>query len=214
MIRVVVVDDHAVVRTGLASLLGTAEDLECVGAAADGAGALELVARVDPDVVLLDLSLPDMDGAAVARALRSSGRNVRILVLTAFGNAELVLEAVRAGADGYLLKQCEAEVVLDGVRAVAEGRSPLDPTVARELFSDIREHTPGITLTDREREVLEMVRLGHPNKSIARRLQISERTVKVHISHIFKRVGVSDRTQAALWAERHMAGGATPRNLV
>lgn len=210
MIRVVVVDDHAVVRTGLAGLLATTPDLECVGAAADGAGALDLVAEVRPDVVVLDLALPDLDGIAVVRALRDSAPGVRLLVLTAFWNAELVREVVQAGVDGYLLKQNEAEVLLDGVRAVAEGRTPLDPTVARELLSDIRERTPTPTLTDREREVLEMVRRGHPNKSIARRLEISERTVKAHITRIFQRIGVSDRTQAALWAERHMSTGPVP----
>jgi DNA-binding NarL/FixJ family response regulator len=210
MIRVVVVDDHAVVRSGLAGLLATTDDLECVGAAADGAGALDLVETLRPDVVVLDLSLPDQNGITVARALRTTDPGVGILVLTAFWNTDLVMEVLRAGVDGYLLKQCEAEVLLDGVRAVAEGGAPLDPTVARELISDLREHAEVPALTDREREVLEMVRRGHPNKIIARRLQISERTVKAHTSHIFQRIGVCDRTQAALWAERHLSGGPAP----
>ncbi|MCU1670002.1 MAG: two component transcriptional regulator, LuxR family [Blastococcus sp.] len=209
MTRVVVVDDHAVVRSGLAGLMAATDDLECVGDAANGADALELVARVDPDVVVLDLSMPTMDGIALTRALRRSGQDVRILILTSFGDAERVIDALRAGADGYLLKECEAEEILAGVRAVAAGRAPLDPTVARELISNVRESPSGI-LSDRERQVLEMMRTGHPNKSIARRLQISERTVKAHVTHIFQRIGVSDRTQAALWAERHLPADHPP----
>jgi DNA-binding NarL/FixJ family response regulator len=210
MTRVVVVDDHAVVRTGLSDLLATTEDLTCVGTACDGASALELIARVEPDVVVLDLSMPDVGGVAVARALRRSGNDVRILVLTSFGDAHLVIDAVQAGADGYLLKQAEAEVILDGVRAVANGRGPLDASVAPDLMREIRERAPGMLLTAREREVLELLRLGRSNRSIARSLGLSERTVKVHIAHIFLRIGVSDRTQAALWAERHWSAGGVP----
>jgi DNA-binding NarL/FixJ family response regulator len=204
VIRVLVVDDHAVVRAGLASLLGTTDDLECVGATGDGQTALELVDELDPDVVLLDLSMPGLDGVGVTHALRQTGRLVPILVLTSYSDSGLVVDAVRAGADGYLLKQSEAEVILDGVRMVADGRAPVDPAVAAQLMNDIRDRSPADELTDREREVLEMVRQGHPNKSIARRLQISERTVKAHVTRIFQRIGVSDRTQAALWAERHL----------
>ena len=204
MIRVLVVDDHAVVRAGLAHLLATADDMSCVGEAADGAAALEAVARLTPDVLLLDLAMPGMDGVAVLRALRASGDRTGVLVLTSFSDADLVLDAVHAGADGYLLKQSEAETVLDGVRAVARGDAPVDPTVARSLLSDVRERGQAEVLTDREREVLELIRQGLPNKSIARRLAISERTVKAHVTHILQRLGVADRTQAALWAERHL----------
>ena len=204
MIRVVVVDDHEVVRQGLTSLLGSAEDIECVGTAGDGVSALDLVGDVDPDVVVLDLSMPHRDGVSVVRALRSSGRSVGVLVLTSFQEPDRVLEVMRAGADGYLLKEDRAELILDGVRAVAAGGAPLDPTVARSLLSDLRQHAVTDGLTDREREVLELVREGLPNKSIARRLQITERTVKAHVTHILQRLGVTDRTQAALWAERHL----------
>jgi DNA-binding NarL/FixJ family response regulator len=178
--------------------------MECVGEAADGASALELVERLAPDVVLLDLSMPGRDGVEVTRAIRRTGRAVRVLVLTSFGQPDLVLEAIHAGADGYLLKHNEAETLLDGLRVVAAGGSPFDPTVARWLVADVRERGQGDTLTEREREVLELVRQGHPNKLIARRLGISERTVKAHVTHILQRIGVSDRTQAALWAERHL----------
>ncbi len=204
MIRVLVVDDHAVVRRGLSSLLAAADGIECVGEAADGDSALDLVERLAPDVVLLDLVMPGRDGVAVTRAIRRTEREVRVLVLTSFAQQELVLEAIHAGADGYLLKDNEAETLLDGVRVVAAGGSPFDPTVARSLVADVRERGQGESLTEREREVLELVRQGRTNKVIARRLSISERTVKAHVTHILQRIGVSDRTQAALWAERHL----------
>jgi DNA-binding NarL/FixJ family response regulator len=213
VIRVLVVDDHAVVRAGLASLLATTDDLQCVGATGDGLTALELVDELAPDVVLLDLSMPGLDGVGVTSALRRTGRSVPVQVLTSYSNSGLVVDAVRAGADGYLLKQSEAEVILDGVRTVADGQAPVDPAVAAQLMNDIRYRSPADELTEREHEVLEMVRQGHPNKSIARRLQISERTVKAHVTRIFQRIGVSDRTQAALWAERHLSPRERPRSV-
>jgi DNA-binding NarL/FixJ family response regulator len=205
VIRVLVVDDHSVVRAGLSHLLDTAGDLRCVGTEADGRAGLAAVQSLRPDVVLLDLSMPVLDGVGMIRALRAAGNPVRILVLTSFSDADLVLDAVRAGADGYLLKQAEAETVIGCVRAVARGEAPVDPTIARSLLSEVRDRPPVGPLTEREREVLELIRQGEPNKSIARRLAISERTVKAHVTHIFTRLGVADRTQAALWAERHQA---------
>jgi DNA-binding NarL/FixJ family response regulator len=210
VIRVLVVDDHEVVRLGLAHLLGTAPDLVCVGTAADGAAAVEQVDRLDPDVVLMDLSMPGTDGVSALRTLRRTGRDVPVLVLSSFSDTDLVLEAVRAGANGYLVKDTPGEDILGAVRAVVAGGAPLDPTAARSLLTGMRGHPAADTLTDREREVLELVRQGHPNKSIARRLRISERTVKAHVTHVFQRIGVSDRTQAALWAERHLHPGSLP----
>jgi DNA-binding NarL/FixJ family response regulator len=210
VISVLVVDDHAVVRAGLAAILASAPDLQCVGTAGDAAGALELVERLMPDVVLLDVSMPARDGVSVTRELRRLGRPVRILVLTSFSDPELVVDIVQAGVDGYLLKESKAETILDGVRAVAAGRAPVDPTVARSLLTEVRVQAPGALLTDREREVLELVRRGNANKVIARRLQISERTVKAHVTHILQRLGVADRTQAALWAERHLRPAGVP----
>jgi DNA-binding NarL/FixJ family response regulator len=210
VIRVLVVDDHEVVRLGLAHLLGTAPDLVCVGTAADGAAAVEQVDRLDPDVVLMDLSMPGTDGVSALRTLRRTGRDVPVLVLSSFSDTDLVLEAVRAGANGYLVKDTPGEDILGAVRAVVAGGAPLDPTAARSLLTGMRGHPAADTLTDREREVLELVRQGHPNKSIARRLRISERTVKAHVTHVFQRIGVSDRTQAALWAERHLHFGGVP----
>jgi DNA-binding NarL/FixJ family response regulator len=211
VIRVLVVDDHAVVRAGLVAILATAPDVQCVGTAGDGTTALELVERLAPDVVLLDISMPGGNGVSVTRELRRGDRAVRILVLTSFSDPELVVDVVQAGADGYLLKENRAETILDGVRAVAAGGAPVDPSVAPYLFAEVRGRAPGDVLTDREREVLELVHEGHPNKSIARRLQISERTVKAHVTHIFQRIGVNDRTQAALWAERHLPGSFAAR---
>jgi DNA-binding NarL/FixJ family response regulator len=199
-----VVDDHDIVRTGLASLLASATDMVCVGTAPDGNAALELEQRLSPDVVLLDLSMPGRNGVSVTRALRDAGRSARVLVLTTYAEPDLVLEVLQAGADGYLLKESRAETILDGVRAVAAGDAPVDPRVARWLLTDLRAHATSDALTEREREVLELVRQGHPNKSIARRLDITERTVKAHVGHILQRLGVADRTQAALWAERHL----------
>jgi DNA-binding NarL/FixJ family response regulator len=204
VIGVLVVDDHEVVCRGLTALLGSTGDLVCVGTAGSGEEALAAVARHAPDVVLLDLSMPHGDGISVVRALREADRPVRLLVLTSFHEPERVLEVMRAGADGYLLKDSRAEQILDGVRAVAAGGAPLDPAVARSLLVDLRQHAVSDGLTDREREVLELVRQGLPNKSIARRLQITERTVKAHVTHILQRLGLSDRTQAAVWAERHL----------
>lgn len=210
MIRVLVVDDHEVVREGLISLLATTSDLLCVGTASNGDEALAEVARSSPDVVLLDLSMPGLGGLAVTRALRSADRPVRVLVLTSYCEPDRVMEVVRAGADGYLLKDARSETILDGIRAVAAGGVPIDPTVARGLLTDLRSQAESELLTERERQVLELVRQGYPNKSIARRLDITERTVKAHVTHIFQRLGVSDRTQAALWAERHLTGVGVP----
>jgi DNA-binding NarL/FixJ family response regulator len=205
MINVIVVDDHPIVRAGLAAILASTEDLRCIGTVGEAAGALELAERLAPDVVLLDVSMPGSDGVSVTRELRRRGLPVRILVLTSFIDPDLVVAAVQAGADGYLLKDNEAETILDGVRAVAAGGTAVDPTVAQMLVAEVRGHGGrGHVLTEREREVLELVRDGNTNKSIGRRLQISERTVKAHVAHIFQRIGVADRTQAAVWAERHL----------
>jgi DNA-binding NarL/FixJ family response regulator len=208
VIRVLVVDDHAVVRRGLSSMLATTPDLQCVGEAGDGATALQMVARLLPDVILLDLSMPDGDGISVLRGLSRDGTTPRVLVLTSFGDPDLVLEALHSGADGYLLKHSEAETILDGVRAIAAGGAPVDPRVAPSLLAGLRERGQGELLTEREQEVLEMVRQGLPNKTIARRLGISEGTVKTHVTHILQRIGAADRTQAALWAERHLPPAA------
>lgn len=211
MISVLIVDDHAVVRTGLAQLLRTTNDLELVGEAADGDAAVRLAARLRPDVVLMDLSMPGLDGVAATARILADNPDAHVLVLTSFSDQTRILDALQAGAEGYLLKHAEPETILSGIREVVAGGSPLDPKAARVLLTNRRAPRQGIRLTDREREVLRMVGDGLPNKSIARRLGISERTVKAHLTSVYHQLGVTDRTQAALWAQRQ-SGVLEPRD--
>ena len=204
MIRVVIADDHGVIRDGLRHLLEEAPDIEVVGSAADGAEALSLAQALSPDVVLMDLQMPVLDGVEATRRIRAEVPGTDVLVLTSFSDGERIIEALDAGAVGYLLKDAEPEVVLEGIRAVQRGDSPLHPRAARELLtarSGVRPEAP--QLSARETEVLRLVALGLANKQIGRRLGISERTVKAHLTSVFHRLDVSDRTQAALWAQRH-----------
>ena len=207
MIRVVVVDDHVIVRNGLEQLLGTADDIELVGTAGDGERALRVVAQMLPDVVLMDLSMPLLDGVAATRRLAASHPNVPVVVLTSFGDQTRVLDALNAGAVGFLLKHATPDEILDAVRAAHAGGSPLDPQAARVLLN-ARKTVSSTHLTDREREVLMALAEGLANKQIARKLQITERTVKAHLTSIFQRLGVTDRTQAALWAQTHLDTGS------
>jgi len=202
VIRVLIVDDHAIVRTGLSQLLGTADDIELVGAAGDGVEAVAMAAELRPDVVLMDLSMPGTDGIAATGQIVAADPGVHVLVLTSFSDQARILDALQAGAEGYLLKHSEPEVILAGVREIVAGGSPLDPKAARVLLTNRRSPGPETKLTDREQEVLDMVGAGLPNKTIARRLGISERTVKAHLTNVYQRLGVTDRTQAALWAQR------------
>jgi DNA-binding NarL/FixJ family response regulator len=202
MIRVVLADDHAMVRRGLEQLLGAEPDIEVVGLARDGAEAIELVEQAAPDVVLMDLQMPGIDGVAATKQIAGSGADTAVVVLTSFSDSERILAAIDAGAVGYLLKDAEPEHVIEGLRAAARGESPLHPRAARQLLT-ARSRVASVELTPREREVLALVRSGLANKQIARRLTISERTVKAHLTSVFQRIGVVDRTQAALWAERH-----------
>lgn len=203
-IRVVVADDHQVVRSGLELLLATTADIELVGTAANGAEVLEVVARLQPDVVLMDLSMPDVDGVEATRRMTAAHPASRVLVLTSFSDQTRILDALAAGADGYLLKDSDPDDIASAIRSVFAGESPLDPKAARVLLESRRTRRETVSLTDREREVLLLVRGGLANKQIARRLGISERTVKAHLTSVFQRLGVSDRTQAALWASEHL----------
>ena len=207
MIRVLIVDDHAIVRTGLSQLLGTADDLELVGAAGSGADAVTLAAELRPDVVLMDLSMPGTDGISATAQIVAANPDAHVLVLTSFSDQARILDALQAGAEGYLLKHSEPEVILAGIREVVAGGSPLDPKAARVLLTNRRAPGPETKLTEREQEVLRMISDGLPNKSIARRMGISERTVKAHLTNIYQRLGVTDRTQAALWAQRNAQRG-------
>jgi DNA-binding NarL/FixJ family response regulator len=203
MIRVLIADDHAIVRDGLSRLLQTADDVELVGTAVDGEAAVQQARELHPDVVLMDLSMPVLDGVAATRRLAAEVPDAHVLVLTSFGDTPRILDSLSAGAEGYLLKSAEPEEILNGIRQVVSGGSPLDPKAARALVNS-RRSAASASLTDREREVLGCVVQGLANKQIARRLGISERTVKAHLTSTFQRIGVTDRTQAALWAERHL----------
>jgi DNA-binding NarL/FixJ family response regulator len=202
MIRVLLADDHNLVRAGLAELLAEVDDIEVVGLAADGRQAVELAVLTGPDVVLMDLSMPRVDGVAATRQILARAPESRIVVLTSFSDGGRVLEALDAGAIGYLLKDSQTDELVRAIRAAARGESPLAPKAAREL-SARRRSSPADQLTERELEVLVLLAKGNPNKLIARRLEISEKTVKNHVTSIFQALGVSDRTQAALWAQRH-----------
>jgi DNA-binding NarL/FixJ family response regulator len=203
MIRVLIVDDHAIVRTGLYQLLTTTDDLEPVGGATNGEQAVAMAAELHPDVVVMDLSMPDTDGIAATRRIVEENPQTHVLVLTLFSDRNRILAAVDAGAEGYLLKESATEEILTGIRQLVVGGSPLDPKAARELVTSRREPPEEIKLTTREQQVLRMLGAGLSNQAIARKLGITVRTVKAHLTSIFQSLGVTDRTQAALWAQRH-----------
>ena len=202
-IRVAIADDHRVVRVGLEQLLATFDDVELVGSAEGGEQAVSLCVAERPDVMLLDLSMPDLDGIEVTRRLADGAPETRIVVFTSFSDRERIVQALDAGAIGYLLKDAEPDEIHTAIRAASRGEAPLAPKAAAALLAE-RSGRPstGVDLTAREREVLALVVAGMANKQIARRLGISEKTVKGHLTNLFQRIGVADRTQAALWAER------------
>jgi DNA-binding NarL/FixJ family response regulator len=216
VIRLLLVDDHALLRAGLAALLATADGgedagddgdgdrIEVVGQAGDGREAVQVALELRPDVVLMDLSMPVMDGATATRALLAALPGVAVVALTSFSERARVREAIDAGAVGYLLKDSEPRVLIDGVRAAARGEAPLDPRVARALLPDADPGSSRARLSPREREVLALVGRGMANKQIARALGIAERTVKVHLTSVFRSLGVSDRTSAAIWARENL----------
>ena len=203
MIRILIADDHAVVRAGLAQLIATFADVELVGVASDGREAVTLCAERRPDVVLMDLEMPVLDGIEATRRIKAAQPDVAVVVLTSFSDRERILLALDAGAAGYLLKDVEPEELEKAIAAAARGEAPLDPKAARTLLSARRAAAPADELSDREREVLLMVAEGLPNKLIAQRLAISEKTVKAHLTSVFRQLGVTARTQAALWAQRN-----------
>ncbi len=202
MIRVVVADDHGVLRAGLTQLLGTFEDVELVGVAADGREAVDLCLAERPDVVLMDLEMPVLDGIEATSAIKAELPETAVVILTSFSDRDRIVRALDAGAAGYVLKDAEPNELSRAIAAAARGEAPLDPKAASALLSARRVPQASGQLSPRERQVLAMVRAGLPNKLIARRLEISEKTVKTHLTSIYKQIGVTDRTQAALWAER------------
>ncbi len=202
MIRVLIADDHGVLRDGLGRVIAAQPDLELVGAAADGAEAVALCRARAPDVVLMDLEMPVLDGIEATRAIMAETPGTAVLVLTSFSDRRRIVAALDAGAVGYLLKDAAADDVVRGIRTAAAGGSPLDPRAARSLLEAKTEPDPLAGLSPREREVLAALLEGMPNKLIARHLGISEKTVKSHLTNVFRQLSVTDRVQAVLWAER------------
>jgi DNA-binding NarL/FixJ family response regulator len=199
-----VVDDHAIVRQGISDVLASDEDIEIVAIAKGGEEAVNLAAEEHPDVVLMDLSMPGMDGIEATRRTIEVSPAVKVVMLTSFAEPGHVNDALDAGAVGYILKDADADEIVRAVKAASRGEAPFSPRAAGALLSRRAQHRTAEDLTPREREVLELVGQGLANKQIARRLSIKEKTVKAHLSNVFQRIGVSDRTSAALWAERHL----------
>lgn len=201
-IRVLIVDDHSVVREGLRMFLGRDPDLAVVGEAADGAEAVHLAQQLRPDVVLMDLLMPVMDGIAATSAIRSALADTEVIALTSVLESEAVLGAVKAGAIGYLLKDTQAHELRRAIKAAAAGQVQLSPQSSAYLMRSVRTSETHEVLTEREAEVLRLIAQGHSNKEIARHLQVVEDTVKTHVRHILSKLGVQSRTQAVLCAVR------------
>jgi two-component system, NarL family, response regulator LiaR len=200
-IRVMVVDDHAVVRSGLKAFLMVYDDLELVGEASSGLEALQVVERVQPEVILMDLLMPDMDGAAVTREIRHRWKNIQVVALTSFRDDDLVKSVLQAGAIGYLLKNVTAEELSDAIRSAYAGRPVLSPEAAQVLIhASLHSEKQKYDLTEREREVLSLLVKGLSNNDIADRLVVSRSTVKFHVSSILSKLGVSSRTEAVALA--------------
>lgn len=206
-IRVLVADDHAIVRWGLRALLASEPGFDLVGEAADGAEAVQLATQLNPDVILLDMVMPHMDGLETIDALKAQNPRVRILVLSSFADDDKVFGAIKTGALGYLVKDCTPQEVLRAIREVARGEASLHPTVARKLIRELNQEpgslsSAGEPLTEREIEVLRLVAQGLSNQEIADSFVISERTVRTHVSSILGKLHLASRTQAALYALR------------
>ena len=210
MIRILIADDHVVVRKGLVAMIGDEPDLVVVAEAADGAAAVALAAETQPDVALLDLAMPGLDGIEATRRILAKRPETNVVILTSFAEPDRVFAALDAGALGYLLKDAEPDEIVAGIRLAAAGDSPLAAEATAAILEARRRPQPVGQLSEREREVLVLVATGCANKEIALRLAISEKTVKAHLTRTFRQIGVNDRVQAALWARDNWLG-ATPR---
>ena len=221
VIRVLIVDDHAVVRQGLRTFLELQDDpasmpIQVVGEAANGLEAVELAGRMQPDIVLLDLVMPEMDGIQATPRIIANSPNTRVIILTSFGEEDKVIPAIRAGAQGYLLKDIPPDELVQAVREAHRGRVQLHPDVAKKLMSTLagKGESPASSsqkpavgeLTERELEVLRLIARGMNNREIAEKMVISEKTVKTHVSSILGKLHLDDRTQAAIYALRHGLG--------
>ncbi len=217
-IRVLLVDDHALVRQGLRMFIEMQDDMQVIGEGSNGAQAVELAAQTQPDVILLDLVMPGMDGIdAIHEILERSPRS-RVLVLTSFGEDDKVFPAIRAGAQGYLLKDIQPTDLIKAIREMHQGKTQLHPDIAHRLLSAVADNPPAAQakaaplskdregLTEREREVLDLIARGLSNREIAGKMVISEKTVKTHVSNLLGRLGLEDRTRAAIWALKHGLG--------
>jgi DNA-binding NarL/FixJ family response regulator len=203
MIRVLIADDHPVVRQGLRTFLGVQDDIEVVGEASGGAEVVTRAETLSPDVILLDLKMPDGDGLTALRELRERGVTSRVLVLTSAPEPARVLPVIRAGAAGYLYKDVDPHALVQAIRAVHGGHVLFAPDAADAMLAPDQGDKGTAALTEREREVLTHIARGRSNREIARVLVVSEKTVKTHVSNILMKLGLQDRTQAALYAVRH-----------
>jgi two-component system, NarL family, response regulator LiaR len=209
MIKVLICDDQDIVREGLQLILETDTEIDVVGAASDGDEAIALTEQLKPDIVLMDLKMPILNGIHATREIRTRFPEVYVLVLTTYDNDEWVFDAIRAGASGYLLKDTPRERLIESVKMAATGKTPVDPTIAGKLFHHIADThiTPDPTvfeaLSEREKDILKLIGVGLSNPEIAEKLFLSEGTIRNHITSIFSKLGISDRTQAALLAVRH-----------
>jgi NarL family two-component system response regulator LiaR len=217
-IRVLVVDDHAIVRQGLRTFIDLQSDMEVVGEGTNGIEAVELAMQLNPDVILLDLIMPEMDGVEATRKILEGVPQSRVLILTSFAEDDKVFPAIRAGAHGYLLKDIQPNDLVQAVRESYQGKAQLHPDVTRRLMKAVSNNAPTQevkltsvnndmqVLTEREREVLDLIARGLSNREIAEQMVISEKTVKTHVSNLLSKLGLGDRTRAAIWALKHGLG--------
>jgi DNA-binding NarL/FixJ family response regulator len=205
MINVVIVDDHEIINMGLQLLISMTDDITVIGTAPDGRKGVEVVLECNPDVVLMDIQLPQLDGISATQQILRQRPDTNIMMLTSSAESSDIQRALSSGARGYLLKHSDPNAILDAIRAVANGGAPLDP-IAGSVLLKRQPQSSSVKLSPREVEVLQLLAKGYANKQIAAKLKITDRTVKAHLTHIFAQIGVGDRTHAALWATKNGFG--------